>query len=62
LMVRMRRDIGVDADPPIAPQFDTLLILDRTIDLTTPVVTQLTYEGLIDEFYGIKHSKLILDI
>ena len=62
LMIRMRRDIGVDADPPIAPQFDTLLILDRTVDLTTPVVTQLTYEGLIDEFYGIKHSKLVFDI
>ena len=57
LMSRMRRDIGVDSDPPITPQFDTLLILDRTVDLTTPVVTQLTYEGLIDEFYGIKHSE-----
>jgi len=56
LMSRMRRDIGVDCDPPISPQFDTLLILDRTVDLTTPVVTQLTYEGLIDEFYGIKHN------
>ena len=57
LMNRMRREIGVDSDPPISPQFDTLLILDRTVDLTTPVVTQLTYEGLIDEFYGIKHSE-----
>ena len=57
LMNRMRRDIGVDSELPIPPQFDTLLILDRTVDLATPMVTQLTYEGLIDEFYGIKHSK-----
>nr|CAH0102586.1 unnamed protein product [Daphnia galeata] len=56
LMTRMRRDIGVDCDPPMSPLFDTLMIIDRTVDLITPVVTQLTYEGLIDEFYGIKHN------
>ena len=61
LMTRMRRDIGVDYDPPLSPLFDTLMIIDRTVDLITPVVTQLTYEGLIDEFYGIKHSKNILN-
>lgn len=58
LMARMRRDIGVECDPAMSPLIDTLMIIDRTVDLTTPVVTQLTYEGLIDEFYGIKHSKL----
>lgn len=60
MMARMRRDIGVDADPPMTPQFDTLIIIDRTVDLTTPVVTQLTYEGLIDEFYGISHNTVRL--
>jgi hypothetical protein len=44
----------------MSPLFDTLMIIDRTVDLITPVVTQLTYEGLIDEFYGIKHSKKVL--
>lgn len=57
LMTRMRRDIGVECDPPMSPLFDTLMIIDRTVDLVSPIVTQLTYEGLIDEFYGIKHSK-----
>ncbi|KAI5642546.1 sec1 family domain-containing protein [Phthorimaea operculella] len=33
---------------------DHLLILDRAIDLTSVLATQLTYEGLIDELYGIK--------
>lgn len=57
LMTRMRRDIGTEFESAVPPQFDTLIIIDRTVDLTTPVVTQLTYEGLIDEFYGIKQSR-----
>jgi len=61
LMARMRRDIGTDADPPMSPQIDTLMIIDRTVDLITPVVTQLTYEGLIDECYGIKQSEFFLE-
>lgn len=60
LMTRMRRDIGPELESAVPPQFDSLIIIDRTVDLTTPVVTQLTYEGLIDEFYGIKQSKLQL--
>ena len=32
------------------PQIDTIIILDRQIDLISPLITQLTYEGLIDEF------------
>ncbi|EFX74212.1 hypothetical protein DAPPUDRAFT_109112 [Daphnia pulex] len=44
----------------MSPLFDTLMIIDRTVDLITPVVTQLTYEGLIDEFYGIIHNTVKL--
>ncbi|CAD2217417.1 vacuolar protein sorting-like protein [Angomonas deanei] len=33
-----------------------LLIFDRTSDLVTPLLTQLTYEGLIDETYTIESS------
>lgn len=35
-----------------------LLLLDRSVDLLSPLVTQLTYEGLIDEIFGIKYSKV----
>ncbi|KAG4302222.1 hypothetical protein PCK1_001494 [Pneumocystis canis] len=35
---------------------DSLIIIDRELDLITPLMTQLTYEGLIDEIYGIKGS------
>ncbi|KAG7196607.1 hypothetical protein KM043_013095 [Ampulex compressa] len=37
-----------------------LLILDRSVDLLSPLVTQLTYEGLIDEIYGIKYNTVQL--
>ena len=41
----------------IQPQIDTLLLIDRTVDFLTPLATQLTYEGLIDEIYGVQNSK-----
>ena len=42
----------------IAPsQIDQLILLDRSVDLLTPLATQLTYEGLIDEIFGIHNSK-----
>lgn len=36
---------------------DQLLLLDRNIDLLSPLTTQLTYEGLIDEMFGIQNSE-----
>lgn len=35
---------------------DQLIILDRSIDIMSALATQLTYEGLIDEFYGINNT------
>ena len=40
------------------PQIDQCLILDRTVDFITPLLTPLTYEALIDEFLGIKLGTL----
>src|SRR6266704_319987 len=34
---------------------DCLIILDRRVDMITPLLTQLTYEGLVDEVFGIKN-------
>ncbi|EED77466.1 predicted protein [Postia placenta Mad-698-R] len=39
---------------PNAP-FDSLIIIDRGVDMITPLLTQLTYKGLIDEMIGIRH-------
>lgn len=32
-----------------------MIILDRQVDMVTPLCTQLTYEGLVDEVIGIKN-------
>jgi len=32
-----------------------MIVLDRSVDWVTPMCTQLTYEGLIDEIMGIKN-------
>lgn len=42
--------------PPVTSCIDQLLILDRCIDYASILTTQLTYEGLIDELYGIKST------
>ncbi|XP_075156750.1 vacuolar protein sorting-associated protein 33A [Haematobia irritans] len=39
---------------------DQIILLDRQIDLLSAFATQLTYEGLIDEFYGISHNQLTM--
>nr|XP_018896974.1 PREDICTED: vacuolar protein sorting-associated protein 33A [Bemisia tabaci] len=41
-------------------QIDHLLLLDRSIDLVSPLVTQLTYEGLIDELFQINRCTVHL--
>ncbi|KAE9392933.1 Sec1-like protein [Gymnopus androsaceus JB14] len=40
--------------------FDSLIVIDRRVDMITPLLTQLTYEGLIDELLGIKNSHVEL--
>ena len=59
LLERMRKDMfsNLSSAKEISPQIDAVVFLDRSVDLLTPLSTQLTYEGLIDELYGIKHGK-----
>lgn len=44
--------------PP--PQIHQLILIDRRVDLVTPLLTQLTYEGLIDEIFGIRQGTVTL--
>ena len=53
LMVRMKRET-CGQEPQVRTQIDTLVLLDRAVDLISPLPTQLTYEGLIDEMFGIQ--------
>ena len=36
-------------------------MLDRAVDLLSPACTQLTYEGLIDEVFGVTNGAVMLD-
>ena len=56
-MMNLRREMqAAELELSVPPQFDTLIILDRQVDLISPLVTQLTYEGLIDEFFEISNT------
>ena len=66
MLLRMRKEHAVtDQVSTKAPSLlitvsnhiDQFIIIDRNVDLVTPLCTQLTYEGLIDETMGIKHCK-----
>ncbi|KAJ5267512.1 hypothetical protein N7478_010320 [Penicillium angulare] len=71
LLLRMRKEIDAEessglADPSargLLPSADTesLIIIDRDVDFGTPLLTQLTYEGLIDEYVGIKNNQAEID-
>eukprot|EP00118_Oscarella_pearsei_P002060 m.9367 g.9367 ORF g.9367 m.9367 type:complete len:611 (+) comp21289_c0_seq2:147-1979(+) len=55
IMLRLRRDIPKECDM-ILPEFDSVILLDRNVDLLSPLLTQLTYEGLVDELFGIENG------
>ncbi|CAM39175.1 vacuolar protein sorting-like protein [Leishmania braziliensis MHOM/BR/75/M2904] len=57
LLQRMQNDIGNDFITDIPSEVETLIIIDRSVDFITPLMTQLTYEGLIDELYNIENCE-----
>ncbi|KAK9458925.1 Sec1-like protein [Lipomyces oligophaga] len=61
LLLRMRREALSAPDQEWAKgeasAFEQLIIVERGTDMVTPLMTQLTYEGLIDELYGITSSQ-----
>jgi len=56
----MRREKLSD-EQLVVPEIDTIILLDREVDLLTPFCTQLTYEGLIDEVFGITDESNIAE-
>ncbi|KAL4448622.1 hypothetical protein ABPG75_005841 [Micractinium tetrahymenae] len=58
IMSKMRLEQGKDAPAAGADGIDTLILLDRTVDMATPMCTQLTYEGLLDEVFGLTCGQL----
>lgn len=66
LLQRLRREVALAGPADSAPdgpraEVDGLIILDRRVDLVTPMCTQLTYEGLIDEVLGIHNGTVEMD-
>ncbi|KAK5579940.1 hypothetical protein RB653_009629 [Dictyostelium firmibasis] len=59
MIVRMRKEMGEECTVP--PEIDSLILLDRDIDTITPMCTQLTYEGLIDEIFTINNNAVFLN-
>ena len=58
LLRRMHREYSIQTDAHTARPslMDSIIVLDRSIDLISPLRTQLTYEGLIDEIFSIKST------
>lgn len=71
VLARLRAELLPDTAAPSASdsdgsavqygQIDSVILLDRQVDMVTPLCTQLTYEGLIDEVIGIKNSFVEVD-
>ncbi|EEP76989.1 hypothetical protein UREG_01838 [Uncinocarpus reesii 1704] len=45
----------------VSSTIENLIILDREVDFATVLMTQLTYEGLVDELFGISHNQTEID-
>ena len=56
MLLRMRSELGEQEDEPAEPEIDELILIDRETDMVTPMLTQLTYEGLVDDTYGINNG------
>ncbi|KAI1338489.1 vacuolar protein sorting 33A-like protein [Xylariaceae sp. FL0016] len=69
LLTRMRQEVLAGENPSetdkpgLTPSntIESVIIIDREIDFVTPLLTQLTYEGLIDELWGIQNNQTDVD-
>ncbi|KAI0817703.1 Sec1-like protein [Xylaria sp. FL0064] len=69
LLARMRQEIlagGTTNEANktgLAPSnsIESIIVIDREVDFVTPLLTQLTYEGLIDELWGIQNNQTDVD-
>lgn len=69
ILLKMRTEAAVNESasstrPNFLPSttIESLIIIDREVDFNTLLLTQLTYEGLIDELFNIKDNQAEVDI
>jgi hypothetical protein len=70
-LLRMRKELEVEDGAGfmdgtgralmVSSTLESLIVIDRNVDFATPLLTQLTYEGLVDEFFGISHNQAEVD-
>ncbi|EGD90059.1 hypothetical protein H112_02533 [Trichophyton rubrum D6] len=67
-LLRMRRELdaegslgGSGGKLMASNTIENLIIIDRDVDFATVLMTQLTYEGLVDELFGINHNHTEVD-
>lgn len=71
LLIRMRSEVAAGEDstkygpsmlgPTPSSSIESLIIIDRETDFASVLLTQLTYEGLIDEVVGIQNKQAEVD-
>ncbi|KAI9298082.1 vacuolar protein sorting-associated protein 33A-like protein [Neoconidiobolus thromboides FSU 785] len=64
MLHRLRLEKEVEGESDIIPSniINSVILLERNNDLITPLLTQLTYEGLLEENYGIKNTLIEVPI
>ena len=71
LLLRLRSEVLTSENTNSTPSqlgmmpsssIESLIIIDREVDFVTPLLTQLTYEGLVDEIFGITDNQAEIDI
>ena len=71
LLSRMRKELAAGEESNIntastfglmpSATIESLIVIDREVDFATVLLTQLTYEGLIDELVGIQNNQADVD-
>jgi hypothetical protein len=60
MMLKLRREMQLGLTQTEPPAISEVIIIDRLVDPITPMLTMLTYEGLVDEFFGLNTSSVEL--
>lgn len=60
ITAKLLRDQGVTTATAASPKIHRTVLIDREVDLITPMCTQITFEGLIDEVVGINYASVPL--
>ncbi|KAB1219037.1 hypothetical protein CJ030_MR3G015047 [Morella rubra] len=61
ILNHMQAEEPVNSQDMVVPEINTLILLDREVDMVTPMCSQLTYEGLLDEFLHVNNGSVELD-